>query len=91
MKGALAAMTVAGSVLRDLGLKLERRLIVAGVVLEETNGLGSRYLAERGPRPGGVVIGESTDLDVALGHRGSIGVAITTRATESFVHMDQPS
>ena len=78
MKGALAAMTVAGSVLRDLGLKLERRLIVAGVVLEETNGLGSRYLAERGPRPGGVVIGESTDLDVALGHRGSIGVAITT-------------
>ncbi len=47
MKGALAAMIVAGSVLRDLGLKLERRLIVAGVVLEETNGLGSRYLAER--------------------------------------------
>ena len=79
MKGALAAMMVAGSALRSLSLDLKKRLVVAGVVLEETNGLGSRYLAEKGPRPGGVIIGESTSLDVALGHRGSIGVAITTQ------------
>jgi putative selenium metabolism hydrolase len=29
-------------------------------------------------RPGGVVIGESTNLDVALGHRGSMAIKITT-------------
>lgn len=88
MKGSLAAMVVAGSVLRELGLKLERRLTVAGVVLEETNGLGSRYLAERGPNAGGVIIGESTDLDVALGHRGSIGVEI--RAKGISCHASAP-
>lgn len=79
MKGALAAMMVAGSALRELDLNLTRRLVVAGVVLEETNGLGSRYLAEKSPRSGGVIIGESTNLDVALGHRGSVGAAITTQ------------
>ncbi len=78
MKGALAAMIMAGAALQDLNLPLKRRLVVAAVVLEETNGLGSRYLTEMLPRPGGVVIGESTNLDVALGHRGSIGAAITT-------------
>jgi putative selenium metabolism hydrolase len=48
-------------------------------VLEETQGLGSRHLAEREPRPSAVIIGESTNLDVSLGHRGSIGATITTR------------
>ena len=79
MKGALAAMIVAGSVLRSLNLCLKRKMVVAGVVLEETNGLGSRHLAEKGPRCGGVVIGESTNLDVALGNRGSVGATITTQ------------
>jgi len=78
MKGALAAMMMAGSVLRDLNLPLKRRIIIAAVVFEEVNGLGSRFLVESGLRPGGVIIGESTDLNVALGHRGSIGVSITT-------------
>jgi len=78
MKGALAAMIVAGSVLQDLGVPMKRTMIVAAVVLEEASGLGSRFLVERGLRPGGVVIGESTNLDVALGHRGSIGVSIAT-------------
>lgn len=78
MKGALAAMIVAGSVLRDLDAPLKRRMIVTAVVFEEVNGLGSRLLAEKLPKPGGVIIGESTNLDVALGHRGSIGVSVTT-------------
>lgn len=78
MKGALAAMIVAASVLQELGLSLSRRIIIAAVVLEEANGLGSRFLAEQGLRLGGVIIGESTELNVALGHRGSIGASITT-------------
>ena len=78
MKGALAATMIAGSALRELGITLRRRITVAAVVLEEVNGLGSRYLAESRMRPGGVIIGESTNLDVALGHRGSMAVSITT-------------
>jgi len=78
MKGALAAMMIAGLALRELGISLRQRMTVAAVVFEEVNGLGSRYLAESGVRLGGVVIGESTDLDVALGHRGSMAVSITT-------------
>ena len=78
MKGALAAMMMAGSALQELGISLRRRMTVAAVVLEEVNGLGSRYLAESDMRSGGVIIGESTNLDVALGHRGSMAVSITT-------------
>ena len=78
MKGALASMMVAGSVLKDLDFDLERRLIVAAVVLEEADGIGSRFLVENGLAPGGVVIGESTNLEVALGHRGFMEITITT-------------
>jgi len=78
MKGALAAMIVAGSVLRDMGLPMKHKMIVAAVVLEEFNGLGSRFLVESGLGLGGVVIGESTNLDVALGHRGSMSISVTT-------------
>lgn len=79
MKGALASMIVAGSVVRDLALPLKRGMTVACVVSEEASGLGSRFLAESGLRPSGLVIGECTGLDVALGHRGSVGISITTK------------
>ncbi|MFH0848497.1 MAG: M20/M25/M40 family metallo-hydrolase [archaeon] len=89
MKGALASMIMAGSTIRSLGLKRNRPLTVACVVLEETQGLGSRYLAETEQGPSAVVVGESTGLDVALGHRGSVGISITTRGRSSHASMPE--
>ncbi|UCH57145.1 MAG: M20/M25/M40 family metallo-hydrolase [Candidatus Bathyarchaeota archaeon] len=73
MKGALAAMVMAGKILRDLGIRLRGDFKVAAVAQEETVGAGSiatieeaEFLADL------VVIGEATNMDLALGHRGGV-------------------
>ncbi len=69
MKGALAAMAVAGKVAADQGF--EGTLIVSGVVQEEVGGLGARFFSEQ-HLPDLVVLGEPSDLKVKIGHRGRI-------------------
>ncbi|MEM2127666.1 MAG: M20/M25/M40 family metallo-hydrolase [Candidatus Bathyarchaeia archaeon] len=77
MKGAVAAMAMAGAVIKRLPIRLKGDFKVAAVVQEETGGAGtlatiqeSRFLGDL------VVIGESTNLEIALGHRGTSGVTI---------------
>lgn len=89
MKGALASMIMAGSVLKSLGLKLNKPLTIACAVLEERQGVGSRYLAESEEGPSAVVVGESTSLDVALGHRGSVGISITVHGRSSHASVPE--
>ena len=83
MKGAVAAMVLAGKALNELGIKLKGDFKVAGVALEEVGGMGtmssivdSQFLADV------VLIGEATDMQLALGHRGSMkyGVVVHGRA-----------
>ncbi len=69
IKGPLALQTYAAAAF------LERRLagdvIVAHTVLEERGGWGMEHLLEHTRlRPGAVVIGEATGLNVCVGHRG---------------------
>ena len=71
MKGAVAAMVTAGGVLRELGIELKGDFKVAGVAREEVGGAGtistildSHFLGDV------IVIGEATNMDIALGHRG---------------------
>jgi len=73
MKGAVAAMVLAGYTLNELGIKLKGDYKVAGVALEEVGGAGtkstivdSQFLADV------VLIGEATNMELALGHRGSM-------------------
>jgi acetylornithine deacetylase/succinyl-diaminopimelate desuccinylase family protein len=73
MKGAVAAMILAGKALTDLSIKLKGDYKVAAVALEEVGGAGtkstiidSQFLADV------VLIGEATNMDLALGHRGSM-------------------
>ncbi len=73
MKGAVAAMVLAGKALNDLGIKLKGDYMVAGVALEEVGGAGTmssivdnQFLADV------VLIGEATNMQLALGHRGSM-------------------
>lgn len=83
MKGAVSAMVLAGKALNELGVKLKGDFKVAGVSLEEVGGMGtmstivdSQFLADV------VLIGESTNMQLALGHRGSMkyGVVVHGRA-----------
>lgn len=73
MKGAVSAMVLAGKLLKDLNIKLKGDYKVAGVSLEEVGGMGtmstivdSQFLADV------VLIGEATNMQLALGHRGSM-------------------
>lgn len=77
MKAAVAAMILAGKIIKDLKIPLKGDYKVTAVAQEEVGGAGtistivdSQILADL------VVIGEATNMNVNLGHRGSIKMAV---------------
>jgi putative selenium metabolism hydrolase len=71
MKGAVAAMVMAGRILNELGVELRGDFKVAGVVQEEVSGAGTISTIQENQFLGDViVIGEATNMELALGHRG---------------------
>jgi acetylornithine deacetylase/succinyl-diaminopimelate desuccinylase len=70
MKGGVAAMLAALTGIKRSGHRLAGDLVFAGVIDEEEMGKGVDALAERGPFVDAAVIGEPTDLKVAIGHKG---------------------
>jgi len=73
MKGALAAMAIAGRQAADAGFA--GTLVVAGMVQEEVGGLGARWYGERN-RADLIVLGEPSDRMLKLGHRGRIEMSV---------------
>lgn len=80
MKGALAAMIYGAKLLLDQGLPSRGELIVAAVVQEEPcEGRAMQVLMEEeNIWPNYVVLGEPTDLNLALGHRGRLELRVVT-------------
>jgi acetylornithine deacetylase/succinyl-diaminopimelate desuccinylase-like protein len=77
MKAAVAAMIMAGSVLKGLGIQLKGDYKVAAVSLEELGGAGTIATIEKSSFLGDlVVIGEATNMQLALGHRSSTKVQV---------------
>jgi acetylornithine deacetylase/succinyl-diaminopimelate desuccinylase len=70
MKGPLAAMLAAFIGIKRSGTTFNGDLVFAGVIDEEQTGKGVEYLAQNGPFVDGAVIGEPTDMRLALGHKG---------------------
>ncbi len=87
MKGALAMMVHAGGALKRAGVTPDGDVVVAAVVMEETGGLGTRYLLKHGRRPDLCVIGEPTDGNVRIGHRGRMAVWVTFRGKAGHASM----
>ena len=80
MKAAVAAMVQAGRALKELGIRLKGDYKVAAVAQEEVGGAGtistivdSQFLADV------VLIGEATNMELALGHRGSMKVGVVVK------------
>ena len=69
MKGGLAAIVSAARVLVEHGGLAAGRLVIAGVADEEHSSLGADELA-RSWRADAAVIAESTDLAIAVAHKG---------------------
>lgn len=80
MKGGLAAMIYGVKALLDSQISLKGEIVVAAVVQEEpAEGVAMRVLVEEeGLWPSFLVLGEPTNLDVALGHRGRVELWVTT-------------
>lgn len=79
MKGAVAAMVMAGGMLRKLGVDLKGDYMVAAVAQEEVGGAGTAATVEAGFLGDVVIIGEATDMEMALGHRGSTKAEVVVK------------
>ncbi len=69
MKSGLVAMMGAAGVIADNGGPKTGRLIIAGVIDEEYSSIGARELVKEWTADAAVV-GEPTDMSVAVGHKG---------------------
>jgi putative selenium metabolism hydrolase len=78
MKGGLAAMVYGVKALLDAGVELAGDLYVVGVVQEEPcEGFAMQVLVEEeGIRPDYVVLGEPSNLQIKVGHRGRIEMQV---------------
>jgi len=80
MKASVAAMVMAGAYLHDAGAKLRGDYKVAAVAQEEVGGAGTVSTIDRAQFLADVVlIGEATNMDLALGHRGSMTMSVSVR------------
>ena len=75
IKGPLALQTYVAATF--LNRRLEADVIVAHTVLEERGGWGMEFLLADGAiKPGAVIIGEATNGDVCIGHRGRAEIIV---------------
>ena len=99
MKGALVCYAQAVKALMRAGVKLEGDVIIAAVVgeIEKTQwsdefvgkefrgyGVGTHHLVNHGVLPDMCILGEPTDLQLVLGHYGTVWARISTRG--HYVH-----
>ncbi len=70
MKGPVAAMLLTLAAYRRAGISLKGDLVFAGVLAEETNSDGSETLIRSGFRTDAAIVGEPSDREYAIGHRG---------------------
>ena len=99
MKGALVCYTQAVKALMRAGIKLEGDVTIAAVAgeIEKTQwsdefvgkefrgyGVGTHHLVNHGVLPDMCILGEPTDLQLVLGHYGTVWVRISTRG--HYVH-----
>jgi acetylornithine deacetylase/succinyl-diaminopimelate desuccinylase family protein len=78
MKGGVAAMIMALKAVRDSGLEVTGRVILAAVVGEEVDQAGIRKLVEDGIEADCAIITEPTNLKPVIAHQGDLHYRITT-------------
>jgi acetylornithine deacetylase len=99
MKGALVCYTQAVRALMRAGVKLDGDVTIAAVAgeIEKTQlsdefvgkeyrgyGVGTHYLVNHGVLPDMCILGEPTDMQLVLGHYGTVWVRISTHG--HYVH-----
>ncbi|MDW7667729.1 MAG: M20 family metallopeptidase [Bacillota bacterium] len=70
MKGAVACMITAALALKRRGDKLPGDIIISAVVGEEEKSEGTEMLVMSGIKADGAIVGEPSNYEYAIGHRG---------------------
>ncbi len=70
MKGAIASMLTAMINIKKSRIELSGDIIFTGVIGEEEKSEGTEALIESGIKADGAIVGEPTNYDYAIGHRG---------------------
>jgi len=70
MKGPIATMIMAMLAFKRAGIKLKGDLFFTGVLAEETTSDGCEMLIESGFKVDGAVVGEASNREYAIAHRG---------------------
>ncbi|MTI68362.1 MAG: M20 family metallopeptidase [Firmicutes bacterium] len=70
MKGPLACMIMAMIAIKRSGIKLKGDVIFAGVIDEEEKSEGTIALLENGIKADGAIVGEPTEMNICIAHRG---------------------
>ncbi len=77
MKGALAAMIIAGKAIKESNVSLKGDLIISGCADEEGKGTGGEHLAKSGLKVDMAIVGEPTELDLGIAQKGLTYIDIT--------------
>jgi acetylornithine deacetylase len=87
MKGGVASMIHAATIVNRLGIKLKGDLFIETVIDEETGGPGTRATVERGYRPDFAIVTEPTNCDIYPVEGGLewLRVTVTGRSGHSAV------
>jgi acetylornithine deacetylase/succinyl-diaminopimelate desuccinylase len=70
MKGALASMLVSMLAIKRSGRRLRGNVIFSGVIGEEEKSEGTEYIVKSGLKADGAIVGEPSNYEYAIGHRG---------------------
>jgi acetylornithine deacetylase/succinyl-diaminopimelate desuccinylase family protein len=88
MKGSLAAMICAMQAIKESNVDLKGDLVFVGAIGEETTSEGTAYLVRNGPKTDFAINGEPTNMEVAIAHKGSVLIQVTTIGKAA--HCDTP-
>lgn len=86
LKGSVAAMVHGIGALKSAGIVPPHDVYVAGVVFEELGGVGTEVLLQH-VHPTFCVIGEATASQLALGHRGAMGMFVEIKGKAAHASM----
>jgi acetylornithine deacetylase/succinyl-diaminopimelate desuccinylase family protein len=70
-KGSLVSMAYAMEKLAKKHTGIKGKIVLTAVMGEEAGGIGSLYLVKHGLKADGAVVGEPTQLEVAVAHKGT--------------------
>ncbi len=86
--GSLTAMLLAMKLLKEKKIPLRGRVYLAAVVDEEYKYRGVSHLLDNGFRADAGIVGEPTNLDIIIAHKGALRWRIVTKGVAS--HSSEP-